>query len=250
MRFPVLVLLLSVLGLSLSVRMGFHLRKRLISRDGEWWEDFSLVEAATLTLLGIIIGFSFSMAVSRYDQRKNYEEEETNAIGTEYLRVELLPAADAAAAKELLKKYLGQRVAWYSTRDPGRLKQIDRDTEQVQAGLWSAVRKGAEGQPAAVVSLTVSGVNDALNRQGYTVAAWLNRIPPSAWILMETVAFFGSLLLGIGARRPSAFMSLALPFVISVAFFLIADLDSPRGGLIRVHPQNLINLSKSLSAAR
>lgn len=250
MRFPVLILLLSVVGLSLSVRMGFRLRKRLVSLDGEWWQDFRLVETATLTLLGIIIGFSFSMAVSRYDQRKNYEEEETNAIGTEYLRVELLPVADAAAAKELLKKYLDQRVAWYSTRDPGRLKQIDRDTAQVQAGLWSAVRKGAEGQPTAVASLTVSGMNDTLNRQGYTVAAWLNPIPPAAWVLMETVAFLGSLLLGIGARRPSAFMLLAVPFVISVAFFLIADLDSPRGGLIRVRPQNLINLSNSLSAAR
>ncbi len=65
--------------------------------------DFDILRAASLTLLGLIIGFSFSMAVSRYDQRKNLEETEANAIGTEYLRANLLPAADAAHVRELLR---------------------------------------------------------------------------------------------------------------------------------------------------
>ena len=63
-------------------------------------EDFGFILAATLTLLGLIIGFSFSMATSRYDQRKNYEEAEANAIGTEYVRADLLPAADAATVRD------------------------------------------------------------------------------------------------------------------------------------------------------
>ena len=69
---------------------------------------------ATLTLLALIIGFTFSMALNRYDQRKIYEEEEANAIGTEYLRAELLPAADAAKVRTLLLNYLDQRVLFYS----------------------------------------------------------------------------------------------------------------------------------------
>ena len=73
--------------------------------------------AATLTLLGLIIGFSFSMAISRYDQRKNYEEAEANAIGTEYVRADLLPAADAERMHGLLRNYLDQRVLFYQTRD-------------------------------------------------------------------------------------------------------------------------------------
>ena len=81
--------------------------------------------SATLTLLGLLIGFSFSMAVSRYDQRKNYEEAEANAIGTEYVRADLLPAADAARVRNLLKKYVGQRVLFYTTRNQQRLAKID-----------------------------------------------------------------------------------------------------------------------------
>ena len=95
--------------------VGTYLRSRRPLKDEER-EDFSLVQGATLTLLGLIIGFSFSMAIGRYDQRKNYEEEEANAIGTEYVRAGLLPAADAAKVRAQLTKYLDLRILFYHTR--------------------------------------------------------------------------------------------------------------------------------------
>lgn len=76
-----------------------------------------IVPGATLTLLGLVIGFVFSTAINRYDQRKNYEEAEANAIGTEFVRANLLPTADGAKVQELLKKYLVQRVLFYQA-DP------------------------------------------------------------------------------------------------------------------------------------
>jgi hypothetical protein len=248
MRSPFVVFLLSFIALWLSVRWGISLRKRLKFLDDERDRaDFNVVQAATLTLLGIIIGFSFSMALSRYDQRKNYEELETNTIGTEFLRLDLLPGPDAAAAQQQLKQYLEQRIAWYTAIGSGRRNQVEHDTEQVQKELWSTVRKSVEGKPAGVVTLTVSGLNEAFDSQGYTQAAWLNRIPPAAWAMMGTIAFFGSVMIGIGVHRRTVFISLVAPLVISVSFFLIADLDSPRLGLIRVHPEDLLILSRSLS---
>jgi hypothetical protein len=83
---PFLVLALSFVLLFLSAYIGDLLRNRVIPLKEEGREDFSVVLSATLTLLALLIGFSFSMAVSRYDQRKNYEEAEANAIGTEYVR--------------------------------------------------------------------------------------------------------------------------------------------------------------------
>src|SRR5579864_7038050 len=139
--------------------------------------DFDKIQAATLTLLALIIGFTFSMAVSRYDQRKNYEAAEANAIGTEYVRADMLPVADAARVRELLKNYLDQRVRFYKTRDVGQLRQIDISTTQLQNELWSTVQVRAAAQPTPVVALAVSGMNDVLNSQGYTRAAWWNRIP-------------------------------------------------------------------------
>src|SRR6478672_3651135 len=105
MNYPFVVAGLSFALLWLSALIGASFRRRRKLREDDR-EDFNLVIAATLTLLGLIIGFSFSMAVSRYDLRKNYEEAEANAIGTEYFRAEMLPAADAVAVRTLLRKYL------------------------------------------------------------------------------------------------------------------------------------------------
>jgi hypothetical protein len=247
MNFPILVFVLSLFALRLSARIGASFRKKRNLEEDER-EDFGVVLAATLTLLGLIIGFSFSMAISRYDQRKNYEEAEANAIGTEYIRADLLPAADAARVGALLRKYLDQRVLFYKTRDQSELRQINAATAQLQAELWSAVRVPAAAQPTALVALAVSGMNDVLNSQGYTQAAWWSRIPIAAWVLMAAIAICCNLLIGYGARRAvgQAVMFFVLPLVVSISFFLIAVLDSPRGGVIRVNPQNLVSLSHSL----
>jgi hypothetical protein len=89
-------------------------------------------------------------------------------------------------------------------------------------------------------------MNDVLNSQGYTQAAWWNRIPLAAWGLMYAIAILSNLLLGYGAHGRTVVLSVVLPLVVSISFFLIADIDSPRGGVIRVKPQNLIVLADSL----
>src|SRR5262249_45731668 len=231
--YPVLVFVLSFFGLALSAWIGV-LFSRNRGVEAQVREDFGIILAATLTLLGLIIGFTFSMALGRYDQRKNYEEEEANAIGTEYVRADLLPAADAAKVRALLLSYLEQRVLFYTTRDAQDLERIDARTTTLQPELWSAAQAPASATPTPVVALAVSGMNDVLNSQGYTQAAWLNRIPAAAWLLMIAIAICAAILLGIGARSPRASSRLlvVLPLVVTIAFFLIADIDSPRRGVI------------------
>ena len=101
----------------------------------------------------------------------------------------------------------------------------------------------AASQPTPPMALAVSGMNDVLNSQGYTQAAWWNRIPLGAWALMALMAISCNLLVGYGERRKGELFLFILPVVVSISFFLIADLDSPRGGVIRVQPQNLLAIS-------
>ena len=96
--------------------------------------------------------------------------------------------------------------------------------------------------------LTVSGMNDVLNSQGYTQAAWLNRIPISAWILLTIIAIGCNLLIGYGSRAKNTLLFMIFPLAVAVSFLLIADIDSPRRGVIRVQPENLISLSESMHA--
>ena len=250
MNYPVLVFALSLVMLWLSAQTGAYFHRRRRQPEEAEHEDLGVILAATLTLLGLIIGFSFSMALTRYDQRKNYEAEEANAIGTEYLRAGLLPGADAAKVRELLRSYLNQRVLFYTTRDTRQLEQINASTAQLQSDLWSAVQTPAAAQPTFMVALAVSGMNDVLNSQGYTRAAWWYRIPGAAWALMAAIAICCNVLVGYNARgtEGSKKWFFLLPLVVSVAFFFIADMDSPRGGLIRIHPQNLEGVARSLRA--
>jgi hypothetical protein len=97
-----------------------------------------------------------------------------------------------------------------------------------------------------VRALVVAGMNDVLNSEGYTQAAWWNRIPTAAWLLMFVMALFCNGLVGFGARQLKPRLFMVLPLVVAVSFFLIADIDSPRGGVIRVVPQNLVRLQAGL----
>jgi hypothetical protein len=250
LNYPLLVLACSFVTFYVSGLAGAGLRKRRSDLEKDEREDFGLVMAGTLTLLGLIIGFTFSMAISRYDLRKNYEEAEANAIGTEYLRLDFLPATDAMKGRALLVNYLDQRILFYETRRGPRLQQIDAATAILQTELWSVVEAPAMRQPTPVIALAVSGMNDVLNSQGYTQAAWWNRIPGAAWDLMVLMAIFCNVLIGYGLHRAEAknAMLLVLPIVVSISFFLISDIDSPRGGIIRVAPQNLASLAQSLHA--
>ncbi|CAM3839299.1 hypothetical protein RABR111495_14940 [Rahnella bruchi] len=227
---------------------SIFLLRRQKKLDNDVLEDFGIVQAATLTLLALLIGFSFSMAVSRYDQRKNYEEEEANAIGTEFLRADLAQEGNAGNIRQLLKDYLDQRLAFYQTSAPKELEKISARTGELETKLWQSVLTEAKSNPTPVVALLVSGMNDVINTQGYTQAAWWNRIPTSAWALMMVISLFSSMLVGYGARSNSAKSAylFIFPLMISLSMALIADIDSPRGGLIRVAPQNLISLHNSL----
>jgi hypothetical protein len=243
---PLTIFLVTFGALLLAAWFGSWLRRRRTLEERQR-DDFSLILTATLTLLGLLIGFSFSMAANRYDQRKNLEEAEANAIGTEYLRADLLPAADRDKVRGLLKQYLEQRIRFYSA-SLDTVGAVNADSTRLQGALWSAVTETARRQPDPVTALVVAGMNDVINAQGFTQAAFWNYVPPSALVLMGAIAIICNVLLGYGARTPfpRSRLLLILPLIVALAFMLILDIDTPRRGFVNVAPQNLIALQESL----
>ena len=183
------------------------------------------------------------MAVSRYDQRKNYEEAEVNAIGTEFLRADLFPTETANRVRQLLRQYVDQRIDFYRGN---KVASPSVDPKTVQDELWSTVIGAGAAQPNPVLALAISGMNDVFNTQADTRAAWLNRIPTAAWALMALIAIFSNLLLGYRDRSSGSLALLVLPVIASIAFFLIADIDSPYLGVISVVPHNLTSTSEAM----
>jgi hypothetical protein len=115
------------------------------------------------------------MAITRYDQRKNLEEEEANAIGTQYLRGccprrtprRCVPCSD----------YLDLRIQFYVVRDTEKYEQINARTASCRPSCGMRSRRQPSAQPSPITALVAAGMNDVINSQGYTQAAWWNRIP-------------------------------------------------------------------------
>ena len=245
---PVPTFIVTFLALALAAWLaatrGAALRQEAARLD----KEFEVVQGATLTLLGLIVGFTFSMALDRYEQRKGLESAESAAISTAWLRADLLPPEDTRKVRALLLRYLDSRIAYFSTRMPSHTREALADSKQLQAELWAAVTRHAKANPTSLTTLAVAGIGEVATSAGDSEAAWNNRIPGTAWLLMAAMAVFATLLVGIGVDERHGFsrMLLVLPLVIATAFFLIADVESPRMGIIRVVPDNLVILSHSL----
>jgi hypothetical protein len=248
---PLLVFASSFLAFCSATLAGATVFRKWRHFDPAIRSDFGTVLATTLTLNGLIIGFTFSMAIGRYELRKYNEELEANAIGTEYVRADLITAADdAAKVRALLQEYVNDRVSYYLADDDNEIRRYAARTSALQKELWAAVRTTAATQPTAIGALTIAGMNDVLNSQGWAQASWWNRIPTSAWLLMAAIAVISHVLVGYGMRdaRSERLLMTVLPLVVSISFLLIADIDSPRSGIIRVKPQNLMSLTQSMQA--
>lgn len=244
--YPLTWFVASFVGLRVAAEVGVYLRGKRAYSEGVR-DDLKLVLSATLTLLALIIGFSFSMAGTRFEQRRTVEEQEANAIGTEYLRVSLLPAPEAARAHALLREYVDQRIRFYTTRPSDELNDLDAATLSMQNAMWDVVKKAAVAKPTPVTALVASGMNDVIDAQGFTTAAWINLIPPAAWLLLLSIAFGCCALLGFLRQQNDRSRSVFLmPLVIAISIYLIADLASPRAGIINTPPNNMQSVKASM----
>jgi hypothetical protein len=244
--FPVIIFLITLISSWLAAQVGIFLHKR--NPENSAREDLGRVLTYTLTLLGLIVGFSFSMAVGEYEQRVGAEETEATTIGTEYARAGLLPSADAERVRKLLADYLQQRIQFYTTDSPPRLVEIRASSARLLNDLWSAVQSAGVTDPTPIISLAVAGENDVLTSQSSTRAAWSNRIPIAGWALLEVITMFANLLFGYVAlsNRAGAKRFWVLPLLVSLSLGFIADMDNPRDGFIQLIPHNLMNLAGTL----
>jgi hypothetical protein len=231
-----------------AAQIGAYIRRTQRKLEQDDLADLAIVVTASLTLVGLIVGFTFSMAVTRYNQRKDCEAAEANAVRTEYLRASLLPADEGSKLRQLLKTYLNSRVQFYLIEEPAELRRIELATAQTLMKAWSLLQPRAAAQQTAITAMPVAGVTEIWNTEGATRAAWSNRIPVAGWFLMGSVGMCCNFLVGFTSRRHEARRKrlLVLPVLLGLSFLLIADIDSPRKGAIVVHPQNLERLAAAL----
>jgi hypothetical protein len=205
------------------------------------------LDAAVYALFGLLLAFIFSGAASRFDQRRDLITAETNAIGTAWLRIDLLPAATQVSLRPLFREYLESRLqAHRLLREPSAAWAEHLHNLQLQERIWSAAIAGAQetGSPA-VISLVVAALNEMIDISTSRFAATRTHPPKIVYWMLILVALTASFLAGMAMagspRRPWPHI-LAFTLVICTTSYVILDIEVPRLGFIRVDSADLLLL--------
>lgn len=250
---PLLVLFTATLAIVvLSVEVGYRLgRQRRRRSDQEKEAPVGAIVAATLGLLAFMLAFTFGLAATRFDARRMVVLEESNAIGTAYLRAGLLSEPHRATIRELLRKYIEVRLQGVAT---GKVNEAIAESGALQQEIWSqATEVAAQDARSVVAGLFIQSLNDVIDLHSKRVMLALhNRIPELVWIALYGMATLAMMALGYqeglaGSRRTLAIAPLAVTF--SAVILLIADLDRPHEGMLRVSQRTLQELQQSLPPA-
>ena len=251
--FPIwVVFVATIVAFLVATNVGHLLGVRRRGRLGEVeTPDMGATLGGLLGLLGLLLAFTFGMAGERFDRRKTLVVEEANAIGTAWLRTDLIPVPQRAQARDVLRDYTQARldIATTARRSEGIVR-----SEKLQGELWSITAAAAAATPTPTVALFVTAVNEVIDMHGRRVAAALrNPIPPTIFATLYAVAI---LVLGatgyaggLSGDR-SSMASLVLALVLAAVFALILDLDRPYEGLLTVSQQAIRDLLTMMQPVR
>jgi hypothetical protein len=247
--------LLSIFLVGLAVvliagEIGWQLGVRAEGRGGE---NMATLEGAVLGLLALIIGFTFAMALARFEARRDAVVNEANAIGTTALRARLLPEPQRAEALKLLREYVQIRLDIVTSELSlaEHATVVDR-SNALQELLWQHAKAVAAKDNAVVpTGLFIEALNQMIDSQGKRLAALRNRIPNSVQLSLFAIAAVASAFAGyasaLEARRTRLPVYL-LGLVVCAVLVLILDLDRPTAGFIKVSQQPMIDTAASINA--
>ena len=233
----------------LSVEFGYRIaRYRQRMSDEEKEAAVGGMVGATLGLFAFMLAFTFGSASSRYQDRRQIVLSEANAIGTTYLRAEMIPEPMRTETKRLLREYVDTRLAAVK---PGGLQEGVAKSEELQKSLWSLAVAATEKERSPLISLFVQSLNQVIDLHAERVMAGVrSRVPSVIWIVLYLLAILSMLMMGYqtglaGARRSIAVIALILGF--SSVLVLIADLDRPGQGMLETSQEAMIDLRKSMN---
>jgi hypothetical protein len=203
--------------------------------------------ASILGLLALLLGFTFNLAATRFDIRRDTVLAESNAIGTAFLRAKLLPEPQRTTVSDLLKEYVDVRL---QAVQHGKITQGVARSEEIHELLWAQAVTVAAANPNPITSLFIQSLNDVIDLHSKRIMMGLrNRIPIVMWIGLSALAVLGMFSVGYQAglsatRRSPAMLGLVLAFV--CVLYLIADLDRVQEGLFQVSQQSMLDLQRSI----
>lgn len=237
----------------LIAELGYRLtRNRTPAKREAIKEQIGAIQAAVLGLLGLLLGFTFSIAIDRYDQRRDLVVKEATAIRTVYLRASLLRDLHQKPVEQALRRYIDVRIEMRSkAADEQRLGTGARECKKIQAELWKLGAAAAREAPGPIVTSFIESLNDMIDTDTQRTAIGRAHVPQGVWLLLLFVAGCGALTTGYRAGTDSIRTALAswfLPLVITMVIVVIYDIANPLQGMISVDQKPMLDLQQTAHA--
>lgn len=251
----IVVTLVLFAGMLATFELGRRIGVSRLARDPEGLtKGAGAAEGAVFALLGLLLAFTFSGAASRLEDRRWFINSEANAIGTAYLRIDLLPSEAQAPLREMFRRYVDIRSTVYRGADDREavLAKLAEST-RLQSEIWNGAIAAGQlpGASSQATMLLAPAINEMIDITGTRQMAALNHPPAIIFMLLAILSLVGAMLVGYGTspnKDRSWFHQVTFALVTSLAFYVILDLEYPRLGLIRVDAsdQVMIDLAKTL----
>ena len=226
-------------GTLLSIEVGFRRGLRDRARNpGLAHEGIGAVEGSSFALLGLLLALSFAAAASRFDTKRDLVISEANAIGTAYLRVDLLPVETQPAIRDLYRRAVGARLHAYEHRaDEERYRHDLAVMTDAERAIWSRSVSALATAPNDVALLVLPPINEMIDIGTARAVAFRTRLPPLIVSLILGVALMSGLLAGYAMAKRlqrSWFHTTVYAGLVAFTVYTVLDLDNPRFGLIRI----------------
>jgi hypothetical protein len=248
----VITLVLLVL-LLLAAEVGFRQGRKLRSKLSEAVvTQVGTLSGAIIGLLALLLAFTFAMSLSRNDLRRDLVVEESNAIGTLYLRTGLLPEPERSEIRGLLRQYVDDRLDFYRAGvDENKLEQVNERTTQLQKRLWELVPSVLQKDDRTVTAaLFVDSLNSVINFNTKRFEAMENHVPEGIFFLLFAVALMSALAVGYGSgigKYRHRFPTIMLCVIVALVTAVIMDLDRPRSGFIMISQDSMVRLRDAIN---
>jgi hypothetical protein len=219
-----------------------------INEDTHRHEHISGLREGLFVLLALLLGFMIAMVLPRSDQRRALVTEEANTIRAVWMQAQLLPEPQRGRTQQLLREYVGVRLHFGGTTlgDPSVLDRLVEQSRALQQQLWEQFLQIAQQNQTALAETYERGLIDIVGVSEKRLAAFEDRVPRAVWIIILVIAAFQAFIAGYTLKR-KVWMSLVVtPLVIAVVVGLIADLDDPHTGLIRIEQSSMNRLANDM----
>jgi len=257
MRFlldePWLVFMTVCIALFTTSVLGYRLAlSTRINEDSHHHEHITSLREGLFILLGLLLGFTVAIVLPRFDERRQLVIDEANAIGTTMLRAEILPEPQRDKTLQLLREYVVMRRDFASETllDRSALNRETQRTKALQTQLWQQIVEVSQETQTAVIATYLQALNNMIDVAEKRLAAFESRVPKTVWLIIFIVAVFQSFATGFSLHRRFWFSLVMTPLVIAVVMALLADLDSPRTGLIHIEQNSMERLVHDVTDAK